>query len=134
MTASDPTQSHEIVTASMPARADGNTTMDPVPENASSPSRVHAMRDGDGTVLTVAGALDIHAGAELVAAVTEAVTAGSTRLDIDLSSIDSYDDHGASSLLACRDAARALHGGLHYRTCSGGAGQDVLLQAYAGEG
>lgn len=105
-----------------------------MPDNASSASRVHATRDGDGTVLTVAGSLDIHAGAELIAAVTRAVTAGSTRLDIDLSSIDSFDDHGASSLLACRDAARALNGGLHYRTCSGGAGQDVLLHAYASEG
>jgi anti-anti-sigma regulatory factor len=105
-----------------------------VPDNTSPPSRVLATRDGDGTVLTVAGSLDIHAGAELLAAVTEAVTAGSTRLDIDLSSIDGFDDHGASSLLACRDAARSLDGGLHYRTCSGGAGQDVLLHAYASEG
>ena len=105
-----------------------------MPESATPTPRVQTTRDGDGTVLTVAGPLDIHAGAELLAAVAEAVSAGSTRLDIDLSSIDSFDDHGASSLLACRDAARALNGGLHYRTCSGGAGQDVLLQAYAGEG
>ena len=108
--------------------------MDVVPDPTQLPSRVHATREGDGTVLTVAGPLDIHAGAELVAAVTQAVTTGSTRLDIDLSSIVSFDDHGASSLLACRDAARALDGGLHYRTCGGGVGQDVLLHAYAGEG
>ena len=108
--------------------------MDAVPETAASPPRVQTTREGDGTVVTVAGPLDIHAGAELVAAVTRAVSAGSTRLDIDLSSIESFDDHGASALLACRDAAKAINGGLHYRTCSGGAGQDVLLHAYAGEG
>lgn len=107
--------------------------MEPVPDPTSPIARVRTTRDGDDTVLTVAGPLDIHTGAALVAAVTEAVSAGSTRLDIDLSSIDGFDDHGASALLACRDAARTLHGGLHYRTCSGGAGQDVLLQAYAGE-
>jgi anti-anti-sigma regulatory factor len=104
-----------------------------VPSSPSTP-RVHSLRDGDGVVLTVDGPLDIHAGAELVAAVTAAVQAGSSRLDIDLSSINGYDDHGASALLACRDAGRTLDGGLHYRTCSGGAGQDVLMQAYADEG
>src|SRR3954454_2193758 len=108
--------------------------MDAVPDSRASTSRVQTLREGDGTVLTVAGPLDIHTGAALVAAVTEAVNTGSTRLDIDLSGIDSFDDHGASALLACRDAARAVDGRLHYRTCSGGAGQDVLLHAYAGEG
>lgn len=108
--------------------------MDAVPDPATSSARVLTCRDGDGTVLTVAGPLDIHAGAELVAAVTEALNTGSTRLDIDLSAIDSFDDDGASALLACRDAATAINRGLHYRTCSGGAGQDVLLHAYAGEG
>jgi len=42
-------------------------------------------------------------------------------------------DAGAASLVACRDAANGIAGGLHYRTCSGGAGQDALLQAYADE-
>ena len=105
-----------------------------MPEPAASSPRVLSSREGDGTVVTVAGPLDIHAGAQLVAAVTEAVSAGSTRLDIDLSAIVSFDDHGASALLACRDAARSIDGGLRYRTCSGGAGQDVLLHADAGEG
>ena len=105
-----------------------------MPSSPAPTPRVQVTRDGDGVVLTVDGPLDSHAGAELVAAVTEAVQAGRTRLDIDLSSIDGYDDHGASALLACRDAGRSLDGGLHYRTCSGGAGQDVLMQAYATEG
>lgn len=104
-----------------------------MPDPSTPTSRIHRTSEGDGVVLTVDGSLDIHAGAELVAAVTEAVSAGSGRLDIDLSGIDGYDDDGASALLACRDAARSLDGGLHYRTCSGGAGQDVLLHAYADE-
>jgi anti-anti-sigma regulatory factor len=105
-----------------------------VPDSSTPTARVHRTDDGDGVVLTVDGSLDLHAGAELVAAVTEAVEAGTSRLDIDLSGIDAFDDHGASALLACRDAARSLDGGLHYRTCSGGAGQAVLLHAYADEG
>ena len=84
-------------------------------------------------MLRVDGLLDIHAGAELVAAVAKAVNAGSTKLDIDLTDIDGYDEHGASALLACRDAAQSLGSGFHYRTCSGGPGQDVLLYAYADE-
>jgi anti-anti-sigma regulatory factor len=104
-----------------------------VPDPSTSTSRVHAADEGDGVVLTVDGPLDLHAGAELVAAVTAAVRAGRSRLDIDLSAIDGFDDHGASALLACRDAGRTLDGGLHYRTCSGGPGQEVLLQAYADE-
>jgi len=107
--------------------------MDAVPDPIAPTSRVHTLREGDGTVLTVAGPLDIHTGAALVAAVTEAVSTGTTRLDIDLTGIDSFDDHGASALLACRDAAQTINGGLHYRTCSGGVGQDVLLHAYASE-
>jgi anti-anti-sigma regulatory factor len=104
-----------------------------MPDSPTPVARVHAAREGNEVVLTVAGPLDIHTGAALLAAVSEAVSAGSNRLDIDLSSIESFDDHGASALLACRDAARTLHGGLHYRTCSGGAGQEVLLHAYADE-
>jgi anti-anti-sigma regulatory factor len=105
-----------------------------VPDPTTPTARVLRTDDGDGVVLTVGGSLDVHAGAELVAAVTAAVHDGKSRLDIDLSGIEAYDDHGASALLACRDAARTLNGGLHYRTCSGGAGQDVLLHAYADEG
>lgn len=102
-----------------------------MPDAPTPTSRVQRSVDGDGVVLTVVGSLDIHAGAELVAVVTELVHTGSSRVDIDLSGIESFDDHGASALLACRDVARTLDGGLHYRTCSGGAGQDVLLHAYA---
>src|SRR5205814_1729624 len=74
---------------------------------------------------------DLEAGA-LIA--RESVAAGAGRLDIDLSDIDAFDDAGAAALLACRDAAVAVDGGLHYRTCSGGPGQEALLHAYVDEG
>jgi anti-anti-sigma regulatory factor len=106
--------------------------MGAVPDPTST-TRVHRTTDGDSVVLRVDGLLDIHAGAELVAAVAEAVQSGTITLDIDLSDIDGYDEHGASALLACRDAAHSLGSGFHYRTCSGGPGQDVLLSAYADE-
>lgn len=96
--------------------------------------RVLTTTDGDATVVRVGGLLDLHTGAELVAAVAGAVQAGSITLDVDLTDIDGYDEHGASALLACRDAAQSLGAGFHYRTCSGGPGQDVLLFAYADEG
>lgn len=104
-----------------------------MPSSPRRPSRVQHQREGDGVVLTIAGSLDRQTGTDLVAAVSEAVEAGSTRLDIDLSGIDGFDDEGAASLLTCRDVAGAIEGGLHYRTCSGGPGQDVLLHAYAEE-
>jgi anti-anti-sigma regulatory factor len=103
-----------------------------VPDPTST-TRVHRTTDGDAVVLRIDGLLDLHAGAELVAAVAAAVDAGTTTLDIDLSDIDGYDEHGASALLACRDAAQSLGGAFHYRTCSGGPGQEVLLSAYADE-
>ncbi|MEA3019415.1 MAG: hypothetical protein QOI47_939 [Actinomycetota bacterium] len=105
-----------------------------MPEPSTPNARVHRSAEGDGVVLTVGGALDMNTGQVLIAAVLDAVEAGSTRLDIDLSDIDGFDDAGAAALLACRDAAGELDGGLHYRTCSGGPGQDALLHAYADEG
>ena len=95
-------------------------------------SCVHRTVDGDGVVLAVEGTLDDALGTVLLAAVTDAVASGSTRLDIDLSSLAAFDDAGTAALLACRDAAATINGGLHYRTC-GGAGREALLAAYAGE-
>lgn len=108
--------------------------MEAVLDPSTPSARVHRRREGDGVLLTIDGSLDVHSGAALVAAVTESVAAGANRLDIDLSEIDAFDDAGASALVACRDAAVAIDGGLHYRTCSGGLGQDALLHAYVGEG
>jgi anti-anti-sigma regulatory factor len=108
--------------------------MDAVPESSTSNARVRRSNEGDGVLLTVDGALDVVAGNALVAAVTECVAAGVVRLDIDLSAISTFDDAGAATLLACRDAAVSIDGGLHYRTCSGGPGQDALLHAYVDEG
>jgi len=93
-------------------------------------SCVHRRADGDGVVLAVEGNLDGALGTVLLAAVTDAVAAGTTRLDIDLSTLLGFDDAGTAALLACRDAAAAIDGGLHYRTC-GGAGREALLAAYA---
>lgn len=108
--------------------------MGAVPDPSTPTARVHRSHEGDGVLLTVDGALDTDAGAALVAAVTESVAAGVSRLDIDLSEILAFDDAGAAALLACRDAAMTVDGGLHYRTCSGGPGQDALLHAYVDEG
>ncbi|HYD10482.1 MAG TPA: STAS domain-containing protein [Acidimicrobiales bacterium] len=96
-------------------------------------SCVHRTVDGDGVVLAVEGTLDDALGTVLLAAVSDAVASGTGRLDIDLSSIQSFDDAGTAALLACRDAASGVGGGLHYRTCGGGAGQEALLAAFAGE-
>lgn len=104
-----------------------------MPEPTPPTTRVHRTTDGGALVLRVDGLLDLHAGAALVAAVAEAVEAGTAKVDVDLSGIAGYDEHGASALLACRDAARSLDGGFHYRTCSGGPGQEVLLRAFAHE-
>lgn len=103
---------------------------DPSPPNA----RVHRSQEGHGVLLTIDGALDLDAGTALVAAVAESAAAGVSRLDIDLSEIVAFDDAGAAALLACRDAAATIDGGLHYRTCSGGPGQEALLHAYVDEG
>jgi hypothetical protein len=63
--------------------------------------------------------------------VTEAVTAGTARLEIDLCAVDAFDEDGAAALLTCRNVSGGLAGGLHYKTCGGGAGQAALLRAYA---
>ena len=93
-------------------------------------SCVHRTVDGDGVVLAVEGNLDDALGTVLLAAVSDAVAAGTGRLDIDLSTLRTFDEAGSAALLACRDAAATVGGGLHYRTC-GGAGQKALLAAYA---
>ena len=108
--------------------------MDLVPESSPASTRVRLTHEGDGVVLTVGGPLDHVTGAVLVAEVLAAVESGSRRLEIDLQEIESFDDGGAAALLACRDAAGDIDGGLHYRTCSGGPGQDALLPAYADQG
>lgn len=95
-------------------------------------SIVHRTDAGDAVVLAVEGNLDDALATVLLSAVTDAVASGAPRLDIDLSTLRGYDDAGTAALLACRDAAAGVDGGLHYRTC-GGAGREALLAAYAGE-
>lgn len=84
-----------------------------------------------GDTVTVDGALDAAAGSALVALVSEAVAVGAPRLEIDLCAVDAFDEDGAAALLTCRNVSSELEGGLHYKTCGGGAGQDALLHAYA---
>jgi len=93
-------------------------------------SCVRRTSEGDGVVLAVEGCLDHALGTVLLAAVSDAVASGTARLDIDLSTLRAFDDAGTAALLACRDAAATVDGGLHYRTC-GGAGREALLAAYA---
>lgn len=107
--------------------------MGDMPEPTASIARVRTTVEGDRTTVSITGVLDIHAGRALVAAVAEAVQAGRRRLEVELSDISGYDDDGAGALLACRDLGQTLADGLHYRTCSGGPGQEVLLHAYAGD-
>lgn len=84
-----------------------------------------------GDVITLEGSLDGPTGTTLVALVTEAVALGSARLEIDLCAVESFDAEGATALLTCRNITNEVAGGLHYKTCPGGAGQLALLQAYA---
>ena len=109
--------------------ADPSSPIARAPEGRSS---VRRTVDGGSTVLAVEGALDTHVGSVLVAAVHDAVVHGVDRLEVDLAAVDAFDDAGLASLLACRDAAREISGGLHYRTC-GGPGQAALLAAFADE-
>ena len=109
------------------------TTMGVVRNPSTPAERVSRTVDGDTTVLAVGGSLDTDTGQLLVAEVKAAIERGTNRLDIDLQGIESFDEPGAAALLTCRDAAGDLDGGLHYRTRSGGVGQDALLQAYAHE-
>ncbi|MEN3271299.1 MAG: hypothetical protein V7636_60 [Actinomycetota bacterium] len=127
------TDRHGIVMAQTPPCAWGATTMDAVPDHSAPTVRVSRTADGVDSVVTVGGSLDVDTGAVLVAEVLAAVEAGTNRLEIDLQSIESFDDAGAAALVACRDAANGIAGGLHYKTCSGGPGQDALLHAYADE-
>ena len=93
------------------------------------PSTSRVSRSGD--TVTVDGALDGDAGSALVALVTEAVAVGAPRLEIDLCAVVAFDDDGAAALLTCRNVSSELEGGLLYKTCGGGAGQEALLRAYA---
>jgi hypothetical protein len=93
----------------------------------STPVTVHA---GGGTVvLEVSDLLDDGAGAALVAAAEAALTMDPERIDIDLTTLRSWTQDGAASLVQCRAVCSDLPGGLHYRT-GRGPGRAALLAAY----
>ena len=97
--------------------------------------------EADVAVLAVHGRLDADSGRQLVDA-TATLASGDpggstpvrpvTRIDVDLQHIDSFSPEGAAALVACRDVADRLSGGLRYLT-GRGAGCDALLAAYAEE-
>jgi hypothetical protein len=92
-----------------------------------SPVTVHA--DGSTVILEVSELLDAGTGAALVAAAEAAVTTDPQRVDIDLTSLQSWTQDGAAALVRCRGVCADLPDGLHYRT-GRGPGRAALLAAY----
>jgi hypothetical protein len=90
---------------------------------------INVTSDGTAVVIAVAGGLDQSTGQALIDAATAAVATGPSHLDIDLRSLESFTDEGASALVTCRTLGSELPGGLHYRT-SRGPGREALLSAY----
>jgi hypothetical protein len=102
-----------------------------MPATRTEPEHVVGTRsDACGTVLTIHGCLDQAAGEALVQATAAAVTAGPSRLEIDLCSITGFTPDGACALAACRDLCTNVPEGLHYMTGQG-PGREALLAAYA---
>ena len=84
---------------------------------------------GPLVVLQLASLLDAEAGVALVAAAEAALAADPQRVDIDLTSLQSWTQEGAAALVRCRAICSDLPDGLHYRT-GRGPGRSALLAAY----
>jgi hypothetical protein len=93
---------------------------------------VHRTIDGSTVTILLQGQLDADSGAMLVDAVCAELLGETTRIDIDLSVLESFTDGGVLALSRCRDLSSSLIDGLHYRT-EGGAGQLALLSAFERE-
>ena len=93
--------------------------------------RLVTVRSEPGTViLQLADLLDAQTGAELIAAAEAAVATDPSRVDIDLTALQSWTQDGAAALVRCRAVCGDLPDGLHYRT-GRGPGRAALLAAYA---
>ena len=86
----------------------------------------------DHVTITLDGHLDADAGNKLVDTVMSTLLGSVTRIDIDLSVLESFTGNGAMALARCRELCMHLSDGLHYRT-EGGAGQLALLSAFERE-
>ena len=73
---------------------------------------VHAHTEGDWTVLTVAGELDVVGAPELRQSVMDAVKNGNHRLALDLSGVDFIDSFGIGVLVGALKRVRLLDGDL----------------------
>jgi hypothetical protein len=93
---------------------------------------LHTTADHGSVTIALEGHLDREAGDVLVDTVMRQLKDDPSRIDIDLSVLDSFAADGAIALSRCRDLCVDLPAGLHYRT-EGGAGQLALLSAFERE-
>ena len=95
-------------------------------------SSVRATTEHGNVTIALEGHLDAGTGDALLKTLESELTREPTRVDIDLSVLESFASDGAVALSRCRDLCRELPDGLHYRT-EGGAGQLALLTAFERE-
>lgn len=110
--------------------ASGRGTLAPVSDLATSRAPralLHVRGDGDTIILAVEGPLDGQSGELLLSAVSSAPAGDTSRLEIDLGEITSYDADGAGALGRCRAVAEGLPCRVSYRAGSR-MGRQLLLE------
>ena len=95
-------------------------------------SSVRTTIDDGNVTIALEGHLDAGTGDTLLRTLEIELAQQPSRVDIDLSVLESFASEGAAALSRCRDLCRQLPDGLHYRT-EGGAGQLALLSAFERE-